>query len=132
MGDNRRVPEGYRVMRTRRGQASKRQMGRSIVIDIETWGLDARESAFALGVAYDGQTYHRFSYAKEMREWILQSAHRGVTFWGHNAGSFDYYVLFDNLFTFFGPDNIIVKGSRLITAKYPIRDRETKGKKIGR
>ena len=67
-------------------------------IDIETWGLDAREdgSSFALGAAFDERGAFRFATRNEMVEWIGSKDNRGRVLWAHNGGRYDYVSLFGN------------------------------------
>lgn len=76
----------------------KRSRVRKIcVLDIETNGLDARPSAFRLGVILgeDGG-YKAFTSRKKFLKEITSMKHNGHIHFAHNGGKFDYLVLFQN------------------------------------
>lgn len=91
--------------------------GRFSTLDIETKGLDARPSAFRMGVIFDGERPLRFTEVQAMRDYLLNSREgRGRTYYAHNGGGYDYLALFGNLFTTFGSENVVLIQSRFIQA----------------
>jgi hypothetical protein len=122
------IVNGKKVFQ-KKGNESKRDWKKIIVLDIETWGLDATEKSFAIGVCYDGERFIRFTNLDDMRNYIINYSHSGYSFYGHNSGSYDYYILFGNLFDYFGSQNVIINGSKFIMAKKKIRERIRNGKK---
>lgn len=107
-----------------------RGSGRIIVLDIETWGLDARPDAFALGVVFDGHKTWSFLDRKEMVEFITSDRWDGATFYAHNGGRFDYLCLFGNYWKYFGARNLIIRGSKLYEAVVR-HERIREGKSVG-
>jgi hypothetical protein len=104
---------------------STRRSGRKIVTcDIETWGLAARPSDFALGVVFDGEQAKRFSDVSEMRRFLLGTSEeqtfslRKAAVYAHNGGKFDYLAIFGNYWLTFGPQQVIMNDGRLIQIKY--------------
>jgi hypothetical protein len=96
-------------------------------LDIETWGLDAREdgTTFALGVVVDERGARRFSERDAMRDWLLSRENRGRCFWAHNGGRFDYYSIFGNYVKRW-PRSITMVGGKLIE----MRIRESSGRNL--
>jgi hypothetical protein len=89
-----------------------------VTCDIETWGLDARPEAFALGVVYDGEKAVGFTYLPDMRNYLISPRFAGHAIYAHNGGKFDYLALFGNYWKFFGADNVTMNESRFIQATY--------------
>lgn len=106
-------------------------MNRIMVLDIETWGLSATPEAFALGVIFDGETFHRFIDRQVMIDWIFQSKNRGKIIFAHNGGNYDYLCLFGNLMEYFGKD-CLMADSNFIMAEKVIRKRTKKSKVTGK
>ena len=93
-----------------------RGSGRIVTLDIETWGLDARPAAFALGVVYDGKRRWEFASLDEMVRFITSTYWDGATFFAHNGGRYDYLALFGNLWRYFGGDNLVIRGAKFYEA----------------
>jgi len=91
---------------------------RVAVVDIETAGLDARASAFRLGVVRDEEGYYRFTDRLALQAHLTDRRYRGYTIWAHNGGGFDYLCIFGNLFRFFGPQDVFFREGRFISATY--------------
>jgi hypothetical protein len=67
-------------------------------LDIETWGLDPRPSAFAFGCisSLDGTKREIFHTAPSMRLWLEEQAKNGeVIVYAHNGHRYDYLSMFD-------------------------------------
>lgn len=67
-------------------------------LDIETWGLDPRPSAFAFGCvsSMDGTEREIFYTAPAMRAWLEERAKSGeVVVYAHNGHRYDYLSIFD-------------------------------------
>jgi len=92
-----------------------------VTVDIETWGLDARPEAFALGVVYDGKRGIGFTVLEDLRNYLISPRFVGHTIYAHNGGKFDYLAIFGNFWRFFGADNVTMNESRFIQAVW--RDR---------
>lgn len=89
-----------------------------VICDIETWGLDARPRAFAMGVVLDELERKRFIDRDAMRDFLLSKRYRGRQIYAHNGGAYDYLSIFGNLFKFFGGGSVCMVNGRFIEARY--------------
>ncbi len=92
-------------------------MKKYCVIDIETRGLDARQSAFIFGCLYaDNGNYKKvFHNVTEMRNFLLSPKNPFEYIYAHN-GEFDFTSIFGNIITELDNKALFV-GSMFISAK---------------
>ena len=87
------TPDGSRVFSRLKGKA--KSCGKIAVVDIETWGLDARPEAFAIGVIFDGREYIRFTKLEDLRNCLTGRRWRGYIIYAHNGGGYDFKCILD-------------------------------------
>jgi len=108
------TPDGSRVFSRLKGKA--KSCGKIAVVDIETWGLDARPEAFAIGVIFDGREYIRFTKLEDLRNCLTGRRWRGYIIYAHNGGGYDFKCIFG--VDFLAKMGAMYKGNRLIEAKH--------------
>lgn len=119
------VRDGVRIF----GRLKRQKRVSFGVLDIETWGLDARSESFAFGVVYEGEGFYKVFYdIIEMRNYLLDKKHAGKVWFAHNGGGYDYLALFRNLFEFFGSENVVYSDSQFIQARYLVGEKIKKRK----
>lgn len=116
---------------------SKSKFTKLGTFDIETWGFDASEhrrdprepGVFALGVVnLEGRKF-RFTDKAEMVAFLTSRECRGYTLFAHNLSGFDGLCLFGDPALFFGSENVLLKGTKWIIARYQMGEYEYKGEK---
>lgn len=119
------VKDGVRIF----GRLKRKKQANFGVLDIETWGLDARAESFAFGVVYEGEGFYKVFYdISSMREYLLDKKHAGKVWFAHNGGGYDYLAIFGNLFEFFGSENVVYSDSQFIQARYLVGEKIKKRK----
>jgi len=105
-------------MTTRKAKSRNNLIG---VFDTETWGLDARPQAFAMGVCEwkQGQAIDRkiFFNREEMASFMIEKRFQGYTWYAHNA-EYDLLVLYGNFLRLEDFSIPIYAGSRFILWEY--------------
>ncbi len=98
----------------------KSKIERIGVFDTETWGLDARQEAFAMGVCLwneSGEMQKKvFFDRQEMADFMVSRKFRGYTWYAHNA-EYDLLVIYGNYMNLEGFDSPVYAGSRFISLK---------------
>lgn len=102
--------------------SDKKNLKPFFVIDVETWGLQAKPSKFALGYIYSEHFEREFFSVNEMKSFLLnERCLTGGYIFAHNA-QYDYSAIFGNIIT--GLDNeAIFNGSTFICANNESKDR---------
>ena len=104
-------------------KASKLDSKETWFLDIETWGLYARNFAFWLIKNLNGDKEHIFYCPKKLRK-FLEDQPQEIIVYAHNMGGFDGLAFFDKLEI--KNAERIDAGSRIISIKFPMKNKKLK------